>query len=102
MNSEPVDNSEVVHSLFGTKKEVINNREIYGVDIGDVYYHYETIGSVYWGMKKFTIKKVGTGCMCYTPFYVELEFTNNDGEISCHHVSSEELVKDFSVTEKEA
>lgn len=88
-------------NLLTAKKEIVNNRATYGVDIGDIYYHYETIGSVNWGMKKFVVTKVDTGCMCNTPFYVDLQFTDNKNELSTHHVNSEDL-KQYSCTEKQA
>lgn len=87
--------------LKNAENKPIDYKAIYGVDIGDVYYKYETVGKVYWGMKKFIVSKLGTGCMCGTPFYVEFELIDNYGEKSIAHVSSEDLKK-YSLTEIDA
>ena len=88
-----------MNEIFKSAKT--NYKEVYGIDVGDLYYKYEEIGQLFWGMHKYTVKNIGTGCMCRTLFYVDLEFTNNENKKSSIHVNCEKL-NQFSKTEVEA
>lgn len=69
---------------------------------GDKFYHYENIGSIFWGMKEYAVLKVGTGCMCHSPFYVEAYMLDNNSKAHIVHINSNDLEANYFKTKKEA
>jgi len=70
--------------------------------VNDIYWHYNRTGSVMWGMKQFTIIKIGKGCMCPSGEYVECESLDNNGHKYKKHIELTTFKKRYFTTEKEA
>jgi hypothetical protein len=75
--------------------------ERYNLNIGDIYYHFNQCGTLFHGMHKFKLNRIDEGCSCDTPYYVEFESTNNNGNKYTKHVNSNEIKKYFK-SEKDA
>lgn len=76
--------------------------KLYNIELNSIHYHYEACGNATMGLHEYKVIKVGEGCMCYTPYYVDFATKDNYGREYTKHASSKEFKREFFPTKKEA